>query len=125
MRGVEPVGEYEIRGGGGITLHAREWGNPDGPEISSTTAGRNPSCTGAQVDGPLEAESEWSTFDNRGHGLSEKLLDPSSYADEQAVGGRSRSGETECWQASSTGQAQRAVRVALMWLVPSGSLPPL
>ena len=47
VRGVEPVREYDIRGGGGITLHAREWGNPTARRFSSSTAGRNATCAGA------------------------------------------------------------------------------
>ena len=31
--GDEPVATHEIRGGGGLRLHAREWGNPDGPAL--------------------------------------------------------------------------------------------
>ena len=84
VRGVEPVREYDIRGGGGITLHACEWGNPDGPAILFVHGwSQCDLCWSAQVGGPLAAGFRMVTFDNRGHGMSEKPLDPSSYADER------------------------------------------
>ena len=30
---VDTVREYDVSGGGGVTLHAHEWGCPDGPAI--------------------------------------------------------------------------------------------
>lgn len=81
---AEPVREYDIRGGGGITLHAREWGNPDGPGILFIHGwSQCDMCWDAQVRGPLAAGCRMVTFDNRGHGMSEKPLDRDAYTDER------------------------------------------
>ena len=81
---VEPVRDYDVRGGGGITLRAREWGNPDGPAILFVHGwSQCDICWSAQVGGLLAADFRMVTFDNRGHGMSEKPFDPRCYADER------------------------------------------
>jgi non-heme chloroperoxidase len=78
-----PVLEYDVRGGGGTTLHAREWGNPAGPEILFIHGwSQCDLCWSAQVDSGLARDFRIVTFDIRGHGMSEKPLDAGSYADE-------------------------------------------
>ena len=79
---VEPSREYDIRGGGGTTLHAREWGNPAGPAILFVHGwSQCDLCWRAQVGEPLAARFRMVTFDNRGHGMSEKPLDAGYYGD--------------------------------------------
>jgi pimeloyl-ACP methyl ester carboxylesterase len=80
----EPIREYDVRGGGGITLRAREWGNPNGRPILFVHGwSQCDLCWTAQTSGPLAARFRMITFDNRGHGTSEKPLDASCYADER------------------------------------------
>jgi non-heme chloroperoxidase len=76
--------EYSVRGGGGIGLHAREWGNQNGPAIVFVHGwSQCDRCWGRQVEGQLAASFRMVTFDNRGHGMSDKPLDPACYADQQ------------------------------------------
>jgi non-heme chloroperoxidase len=83
-RALEPVREYDVRGGGGITLHAREWGRTDGPAILFVHGwSQCDLCWGSQVASDLATRFRMVTFDNRGHGRSDKPLDAGCYTDEQ------------------------------------------
>ncbi len=81
---ASPVATYEIRGGGGLRLHAREWGNPDGPEVLLIHGwSQCDLCWTKQVSGDLASSFRIVTFDLRGHGLSAQPQEPSHYTDER------------------------------------------
>ncbi len=80
-----PIATHEILGGGGVRLHAREWGNPEGPPIVFIHGwSQSDLCWLKQVHGDLARRFRIVTFDLRGHGLSEKPAGPEHYADGQA-----------------------------------------
>jgi non-heme chloroperoxidase len=81
--GAVPIATHEIRGGGGLRLHAREWGDPDGPALLFIHGlSQSDLCWTKQVTGDLAAGHRIVTFDIRGHGLSEKPSGPEHYADQ-------------------------------------------
>jgi non-heme chloroperoxidase len=80
----KPIATYEIRGGGGLRLQAREWGDPGGPELLLIHGwSQSDLCWTRQVSGELASGFRIVTFDLRGHGLSEKPPEPEHYADPQ------------------------------------------
>lgn len=81
---AEPTATYDVRGGGGVTLHAREWGNREGrPVLFIHGWSASHVCWARQLRGRLAEEFRLVAFDNRGHGMSEKPLDADSYRDPQ------------------------------------------
>jgi pimeloyl-ACP methyl ester carboxylesterase len=81
---AEPVATHEIRGGGGLRLHAREWGDPGGPALLFIHGlSQCDLCWTKQVNGDLATAHRIVTFDIRGHGLSERPSGPEHYADSQ------------------------------------------
>ena len=79
---TKPTATYEIRGGDGLRLHAREWGDSEGPELLLIHGwSQSDLCWANQVQGDLAARSRIVTFDLRGHGLSESPSEPDRYAD--------------------------------------------
>ena len=81
---AEPVATHEIRGGGGLRLHAREWGDPGGPALLFIHGlSQCDLCWTKQVSGDLASRFRIVTFDLRGHGLSEQPSGPAHYADAQ------------------------------------------
>lgn len=79
-----PIATHEIIGGGGLKLHAREWGNPKGPGLLFIHGwSQSDLCWLKQVGGDLADTFRIVTFDLRGHGLSEKPSGPGHYAASQ------------------------------------------
>ena len=75
---------YVVRGGGGLRLHVREWGNPDGPPILFIHGwSQNHLCWAKQYESSLTDEFRLVAYDLRGHGMSEAPPEPEHYtADE-------------------------------------------
>ena len=79
-----PAITHGILGGGGVKLHAREWGNPEGAALLFIHGwSQSDLCWLNQVRGDLAGTFRIVTFDLRGHGLSEKPAGPEHYADGQ------------------------------------------
>jgi non-heme chloroperoxidase len=73
---------HTVRGGGGLRLHVREWGRPDGPPILFLHAwSQNHLCWARQYDSALAGEFRLVACDLRGHGMSEAPLEPQHYTD--------------------------------------------
>jgi non-heme chloroperoxidase len=71
----------------GLTISAQEWGNPAGPEILFIHGFSQSYLSWMrQVDGDLAKEFHIVTYDLRGHGNSDKPLDPKYYRDSKAWG---------------------------------------
>ena len=71
----------------GLTIAAQEWGNPAGPEILFIHGFSQSSMSWMrQVDSDLAKEFRIVTYDLRGHGNSDKPLDPARYRDSKAWG---------------------------------------
>ena len=86
--------EHEVRGGGGLRLHAREWGNPDGPAILFIHGwSQSELCWARQVARRARrATSASSRSTTAGHGMSEKPLERRALQRRAALGGRPRGG---------------------------------
>ena len=71
----------------GLTISAQEWGNPAGPEILFIHGFSQSYLSWMrQVDSDLAKEFHIVTYDLRGHGNSDKPLDPARYRDSKAWG---------------------------------------
>lgn len=81
---AEPTATYDVLGGGGVRLHAREWGNRQGRAVVFIHGwSASHVCWAHQLDGRLADEFRLVAFDNRGHGMSEKPSSADSYRDPQ------------------------------------------
>ncbi len=71
----------------GLTISAQEWGNPNGPEILFIHGySQSYLSWSRQTDSDLAKEFHIVTYDLRGHGSSDKPLDPTRYKDSKAWG---------------------------------------
>lgn len=74
--------EHTIIGGGGVRLHAREWGRADGPELLFIHGwSQCHMCWDMQTQSHLAEQFRIVAVDLRGHGMSDKPLDPDAYTD--------------------------------------------
>jgi non-heme chloroperoxidase len=79
-----PITTHQVRGGGGLGLHAREWGDPHGPAILLIHGwSQSQLCWARQLESSFARKFHIVTLDNRGHGMSEKPLEPEPYMDGQ------------------------------------------
>ena len=75
---------HTVRGGGGLRLHVREWGDPDGAPILFIHGwSQNHLCWVKQYESALADEFRLVAYDLRGHGMSEAPLEPEHYTDEK------------------------------------------
>jgi len=73
---------HEVRGGGGLRLHVREWGRADGPPIVFIHGWSQSHLSWArQYDSALADEFRLVAYDLRGHGMSEAPPGPEHYTD--------------------------------------------
>jgi pimeloyl-ACP methyl ester carboxylesterase len=80
----QPLATHEVRGGGGLRLHVREYGSAQGPPIVFVHGwSQSQLCWSRQIAGPLAADFRLITFDLRGHGMSEQPRDAAAYIDPQ------------------------------------------
>jgi non-heme chloroperoxidase len=73
---------YTVEGGGGLRLHVREWGEPDGPPILLMHGwSQNHLCWAKQYESTLADKFRLVAYDLRGHGMSAAPLEPEHYTD--------------------------------------------
>ena len=77
-----PMKTHTVRGGGGLRLHVREWGRPEGRSILFIHGwSQNHLCWAKQYESSLADEFRLVAYDLRGHGMSEAPPEPEHYTD--------------------------------------------
>jgi len=77
-----PTTTHEVQGGGGLRLHVREWGQPDGPPILLIHGwSQSHLCWARQYESALAEEFRLVAYDLRGHGMSQAPPEPGHYTD--------------------------------------------
>ena len=75
---------HTVTGGAGQILHVREWGRPDGaPVLLIHGWSGNHMCWRHQVTSDLADRFRLVALDLRGHGMSDRPLEPEQYVDAQ------------------------------------------
>jgi non-heme chloroperoxidase len=75
---------HHVVGGGGVKLHVREWGNPNGPAILFIHGwSQNHLCWRKQYESELAEAFRLIAFDLRGHGMSEAPEPQENYTEAQ------------------------------------------
>ena len=78
------VRTHTVRGGGGLELHVREWGNELGPPILFIHGlSQSHLCWASQYQNVLADEFRLVAYDLRGHGMSQAPLEAEHYTDGQ------------------------------------------
>lgn len=73
---------HSVKGGAGVNLHVREWGNPAGfPILLIHGWSQNHLCWSKQYESSLQRECRIVALDLRGHGISDAPLDADQYTD--------------------------------------------
>jgi non-heme chloroperoxidase len=79
---AERMKVHTVEGAGGLRLHVREWGKPDGPPILFIHGwSQNHLCWAKQYESALADEFRLVAYDLRGHGMSEAPLEAEHYTD--------------------------------------------
>ncbi len=75
---------HSVAGGGGVKLHVREWGKPDGPAILFIHGwSQSYLCWHRQYESELAGRFRLIGFDLRGHGMSDMPAQPENYTRSQ------------------------------------------